>query len=188
MNENKNKIIFKIAEEESEFEQIYRLNYETFVEEIPQHQKNEERKLIDKYDKYNTYIIAKKGDEVIGMLSISGKRPFSVEQKLKGDFEKLLPVKGKFCETRLLSVKKPYRGLFVFAGLFSLAVKIAIQRGYEYTLISGTLRQMKLYKHIGFKPFAYVVGTKEAPYQPMYAKLEDFDKYIKKYLKKKLNL
>ena len=30
-------LIFKIAETAPEFEQIFRLNYKTFVEEIPQH-------------------------------------------------------------------------------------------------------------------------------------------------------
>ncbi len=33
---------FKIASGESEFEQIFRLNYKTFVEEIPQHPPNPE--------------------------------------------------------------------------------------------------------------------------------------------------
>ena len=33
-------IRFKIASEESEFEQIFRLNYKTFVEELPQHPPN----------------------------------------------------------------------------------------------------------------------------------------------------
>ena len=31
-------LVFKFATEEWEFEQIHRLNYRTFVEEIPQHQ------------------------------------------------------------------------------------------------------------------------------------------------------
>ena len=34
----------KIAHTEAEFEEIARLNYETFVEEIPQHKPNSERK------------------------------------------------------------------------------------------------------------------------------------------------
>ena len=40
---------FKIASEANEFEQIHRLNYKTFVEEIPQHATNQEHVLIDKF-------------------------------------------------------------------------------------------------------------------------------------------
>ena len=38
-------LIFKIAREPVEFEQIKALNYETFVEEIPQHEENKDRAL-----------------------------------------------------------------------------------------------------------------------------------------------
>ena len=63
-------LTYKIASEPEEMEQIYRLNYETFVEEIPQHQENQSRSLIDKFDKENIYMIAKKdGKVVIGMYS-----------------------------------------------------------------------------------------------------------------------
>ena len=38
---------FRIAREEWEFEAIHRLNYKTFVEEIPQHRHNAEQRLVD---------------------------------------------------------------------------------------------------------------------------------------------
>ena len=38
---------FKIASEESEFDLIFRLNYKTFVEEIPQHPPNPEKRLVE---------------------------------------------------------------------------------------------------------------------------------------------
>ena len=75
---NMNHFTFKIATEPSEFEQIYQLNYETFVEEIPQHAKNEEQKLVDKFHDENLYFICLKGQEVIGMLCYRDKRPFSL--------------------------------------------------------------------------------------------------------------
>jgi hypothetical protein len=39
-------LTFRIARTEADFEQIHRLNYETFVEEIPQHGEDPERRLI----------------------------------------------------------------------------------------------------------------------------------------------
>ena len=40
-------MIVKKATEPWEFEQIFRLNYDTFVEEIPQHPENQDKKLMD---------------------------------------------------------------------------------------------------------------------------------------------
>ena len=51
---NKDSLVFKVASEAWEFEQIHELNYQTFVHEIPQHQQNETQKLVDKYHEENT--------------------------------------------------------------------------------------------------------------------------------------
>ncbi len=63
-------LIFKIADETWEYEEINRLNYETFVEEIPQHEHNNERKLQDKFDSENIYIICLLGTKLIGMVAL----------------------------------------------------------------------------------------------------------------------
>ena len=44
---NPSSVCFKIASEDWEYQQIHRLNYETFVEEIPQHASNPDRILIE---------------------------------------------------------------------------------------------------------------------------------------------
>lgn len=51
-------LIFKVADTPAEFEAIHALNYRTFVEEIPQHAPNAERRLVDKFHAENTYLIA----------------------------------------------------------------------------------------------------------------------------------
>ena len=159
--------IFKIADCEEEFQQIHRLNYQTFSEEIPQHEKNEEGILVDKFHENNTYLIIKKDSEVIGMVCVCDKRPFSIEQKLE-DFESYLPESGSIFETRLLALKKEHRGKTAFSGLVKFWYEYSFKKGYDLSVVSATLRQMKLYRHMGFKPFGPQVGTKEAPYQPMY--------------------
>ena len=42
-------LVYKIASSPEEFEQIHQLNYRTFVEEIPQHKPNNEKKLVAKW-------------------------------------------------------------------------------------------------------------------------------------------
>lgn len=167
-------ISYKIADSKEEMEQIYRLNYETFVEEIPQHKVNTERRLVDRFHDENIYVIAKKEDEVIGMITVRGNRPFSLDQKLN-NLDHYLPENAKPCEIRLLSIKREYRGGRVFYELCKRLVLYCVEQGYTIAIISGTTRQLKLYKHIGFRPFGPLVGTKQAAYQPMYLTKENFE-------------
>ena len=56
---------FKLADDSAEFEAIHRLNYRTFVEEIPQHPPNEAKRLVDRFHAENTYAICLDGDELV---------------------------------------------------------------------------------------------------------------------------
>lgn len=182
-------VLYKIADNVNEIEQIHRLNYLTFVEEIPQHESNETRKLIDRFNDENTYIIAKRKNEVIGMISVKENRPFSLDQKLT-DLDAYLPENSIPCEIRLLSIKEAYRGGRIFYGLCERLVSYCLEQGYSMALISGTLRQTKLYKHLGFQSFGPLVGTEEAPYQPMYLTKKNFElssKVFQRMLKRKEN-
>ena len=180
--EKKNHFTFKIATEPSEFEQIYQLNYETFVEEIPQHAKNEDQKLVDKFHDENLYFICLKGEEVIGMLCYRDKRPFSLDHKIP-NLDDLIPKMERICELRLLSVKKEYRNGRVFYGIIQKLCEFVFNQNYELALISGTTRQLKLYKHIGFEVFAEPVGTADALFYPMYQTVEHFKTKFSKSFK-----
>ena len=76
-------MILKPATELYEFLQIHQLNYKTFVEEIPQHQQNPEKMLVDKFHNKNKYIVARKGKQVIGMVCYNSDRPFSLDTKIQ---------------------------------------------------------------------------------------------------------
>lgn len=165
---------FKIADESSEFDQVHRLNYDTFVEEIPQHAPNAERRLVDKFHGENTYLLATDGSQVVGMLAVRGARPFSLDLKL-GGVDGYLPAGRRPCELRLLAVLPSYRHGVVFRGLVDLLLSYGRASGYDLAIISGTLRQAKLYSHLGFVPFGPLVGTPEAPFQPMYITIERFE-------------
>ncbi|WP_164668691.1 aminotransferase class V-fold PLP-dependent enzyme [Virgibacillus doumboii] len=180
-------LTYKIASEPEEMEQIYKLNYETFVEEIPQHQQNESHRLIDKFDKENIYIVAKDYEEVIGMIAVRANRPFSLDHKLD-DLDDYLPKDANPCEVRLLSVKKKYRKSLVFFQLANVLISYCLEKKYNMALISGTDRQIRLYKKIGFESFGPMVGTEGANYQPMYLTKEKFEttsKVFSKMMQKK---
>ena len=158
----------KIATTEKEFDQIAQLNYETFVEEIPQHKENKARRLIDKFHAENVYLVVYKDTELVGMVAFRDQRPFSIDQKI-GDVEQYLDAElcESLCELRLLAVKKAHRNGRVFSKLATAIYRHFYDKGYTACVISGTVREEKLYTQMGFKQFASAVGTKEALYLPM---------------------
>ncbi len=166
---------FKVADDQAEFEQIFRLGYETFVEEIPQHAPNAERRHVDRFHDENAYLVAIDQSAIVGMMVVRGKRPFSLDQRL-GNVDGYLPPGRSVCELRLLAVRRSHRRGVVFRGLVDLLLAHARVHGYDLAIMSGTPRQMKLYRHLGFRPFGPLVGTLEAPFQPMSITLEEFQR------------
>lgn len=159
--------IYRIAREPWEFEQIHRLNYRTFVEEIPQHPPNPDGRLVDRLLARSTPFVCLEGRRLIGMVMISGERPFSLDRKLPG-LDSYLPPAKKPCEVRLLMIEPRHRGGRVFGELLVRAARWGRRQGYDLALISATLHQIKLYHHLGFTPFGPPIGTAEALFQAMY--------------------
>src|SRR5258705_7546659 len=126
---------FKIASEESELEQVCRLNYKTFVEEIPQHPPNPEKRLVDRFHHENAYLIALDADQLIGMMAVRHQRPFSLDEKL-GNIDRYLPPGRKICEIRLLSVLPSHRNGMVFQGLLKLLLEYGKSQRYNLAVRS----------------------------------------------------
>ena len=166
-------LTFKIATEPWEFEAIHRLNYRTFVEEIPQHQPHPDGRLVDRFHDENTYAICLDGDQLVGMVCGRASRPFSLDAKLD-KLDAYLPPGRHILEVRLLAVERAYRNGVVFARLCGELVRHFRDDGYDLAVITGTTRQQKLYRHLGFVPFGPELGTPEARFQPMYLTLESF--------------
>jgi len=174
-----NNYIVKVADKQDEFNQIYDLNYKTFVEEIPQHEQNERKKLIDKFNEQNTYIIVLQNDKVMGMVALRGKRPFSLDYKLE-NLESYLPVKKDILEVRLLSVNKQLRNTKILILILKGIIAYVANAKYKIAIISGILNQQNLYKHLGFIPFGPLVGDENAKFQPMYLTKENFENVMVK--------
>src|SRR5438445_4152984 len=175
-------LVFKFASEDWEFELIHRLNYKTFVEEIPQHKAQPTDRLVDKFNSENTYLICLSGRQLAGMLAVRGDRPFSLDQKLE-NLDSYLPAGRKICEIRLLAVEKKFRGAQVLQGILALLWQHGIEKGYDLAIISGTPRQFKLYQHLGCVPLGPAVGNGEAQFQPMYVTLETFEATAREFLR-----
>lgn len=178
-------LIFKTVTEDWEIEQIHRLNYRTFVEEIPQHKASPTHRLVDKFHAENTYLICLFEQKVVGMLAVRGNRPFSLDQKVP-ELNSYLPAGRRVCEIRLLAIEKKFRGARggqVLSGVLALLWQLGIEKGFDLAIISGTMRQLKLYQHLGFVPFGPLVGTGDAQFQPMYVTLETFEVTAREFLR-----
>lgn len=169
----------KVATEAWEFEQIHQLNYRTFVEEIPQHAPNPEGRLVDRFHAENLYVIVLNGRQLVGMLALRHKRPFSLDSKVP-NLDAHLPAGCKPIEVRLLAIAPEFRKTAVFVALFEHAVRQCVEDGFDLAVISGTTRQLKLYRHLGFTPFGPLVGAANAQYQPMYLTCEAFGRTAEK--------
>ena len=170
----------KIARGEKEFEAIAKLNYDTFVEEIPQHEQHPSGKRQDAFHHENTYLIVLKDQELVGMIALRDQRPFSLDHKI-GLVEDALPeeaLNGKLCEIRLLSVRREHRNGRVFFMLARALADYAYEKGYGAAVISGTVRELKLYGQLGFKAFAEPVGSEEAAFVPMFLTKQYYEQSV----------
>lgn len=174
MTETARGMRFKVASEPDEFAQVYDLNHRTFVEEIPQHSPNAQRKLVDPRLDRSTLYVCLNGNQLVGMAAIGGTRPFSLDEKLL-DLESYLPAGDwDLCEVRLLAIEKSYRRrMSVLSGLFHMLFRHACDEGHDLAVISAATSQLSLYRRIGFRPFGPPLGTPGAPYQGMYVAAED---------------
>lgn len=172
------KIQIKIANSEREFEQIHRLNYRTFVDEIPQHKKREDRRLVDVFHDKNNYVIATINEKLIGMLAYNTQRPFSLDKK-GVDINSKIPAGTKIAEIRLLAVENQWRkSTITFRLLQALIIRLKEQK-IQMGFISATTLQMDFYKKIGFISFGELVGKEGAWYQPMYITFDQLNQKLK---------
>lgn len=168
----------KIATTEQEFNQIAALNYATFVEEIPQHAQNSELRLVDKFHRENEYVVVYKDVDIVGMVAFRDARPFSLDQKIGAVEQYLTAEDSQFlCEIRLLAIHKEHRNGRVFAMLSKALFRHFYDKGYSACVISGTVREEKLYTQMGFRQFADVVGSEEARYLPMVMTRTDSERF-----------
>lgn len=147
-------------------EAIHRLNYRTFVEEIPQHPPNEARTLVDRFHGENCYAVYEVGGRVVGMVAGRTTRPFSLDTKL-GGIDRFLSPGCRPAEIRLLAVEPAHRSTRACVALMSFITRHLMDQGFDTGVISGTTRQLRLYEHLGFRAFGPLVGSEGAWYQPM---------------------
>jgi aspartate aminotransferase-like enzyme len=158
--------LFKRAETDAEFEQIHKLNYRTFVSEIPQHADPGDGRLVDKFHAKNAYFIVLCEGRVIGMVSGHDQPPYSVADRLTDPT--ILTRPGiRPLEVRLLAVEPDRRNSTVFFGLVCSLYQEAGDHGHTHLFISGIEERLPLYRRLGLEPIGPAVGHGKASFVPM---------------------
>jgi aspartate aminotransferase-like enzyme len=158
--------VFKCADTDAEFEQIHRLNYQTFVTEIPQHADTGAGLLVDKFHNKNAYFVVLKDNRVVGMVSGHDQAPFSVAERLS-DVSMLTQPGMRPLEVRLLAVEPSERRSTVFFGLIYVLYEHALRNGYTHLFISGVEARLDLYEQLGFVALGPAVPSGQALFVPM---------------------
>jgi hypothetical protein len=128
--------------------------------------------LVDRFHNRNKYLIARNGEQVIGMVCYNSERPFSLDEKID-NLDRYLPHHTRLVEVRLLSVAKEQRKALIAYRLLQYLCQTLLQQNFDAAVISGTTMQTKLYVAMGFTPFGSLVGNKGALYQPMFITLRN---------------
>jgi aspartate aminotransferase-like enzyme len=158
--------VFKRADTSEEIEQIHRLNYRTFVAEIPQHHDSGDGRLVDKFHAKNTYFIALRRGQVVGMISVHDQPPFSVADRLP-DGTILTRPGSRPIEVRLLAIAPEQRKSTVLMGLVWQFYEFARANGYTHAYLSGLEDRVALYRQFGFEPLGPAVSSGDARFVPM---------------------
>jgi aspartate aminotransferase-like enzyme len=167
-------LVVKIADSADEVRDVHRLNHEVFAGEVAQHAATPDGLLVDAHHPRNTYFIAKRGTELVGMMCLTAPDgSFSVEKRLP-DPSVIDRYRPEAIEIRLLAVRKDARHGLVTAALARAVADYAIGRGYRYALISGITSQVPLYRRFGFEALGEAVPDGAASFVPMVLTLERF--------------
>jgi len=157
---------FKIAETPDEIEQVHRLNYETFAEEVGQYPESGSGQLVDKFHEKNTYFVAIEDGKVVGMMATHDQPPFSVAARL-ADPHLLDRLGTRLLEARLFAIRPDKRMGPVTRGVLWLVFEYGLANNYSHLIISGISSRCRMYERMGFRPLGPAVRDGDAEFVPM---------------------
>lgn len=158
--------VFKDAETAEEFEQIRLLNHRIFAEEVAQHDRTADSRLIDKHESKSHFHIAIHRGQVVGMVCTCSQPPFSIEQRLASP-DQLASLPQPLLEIRLLAIDPAHRRRMVFLGVLGRMAARAVQDNYGSLLISAVEDRLDMYSRMGFKPLGPAVPCGSSRFVPM---------------------
>ena len=169
--------VVRLAESGDDLAQLHRLNYQTFVHEVPQHAETGDGQLVDKFHDKNTYFVALDDGRAVGMLAVHDSPPFSIAEKLS-EPDALAGLGPRPLEVRLLAIEPGHRRTRLFAALTYAVYKYAQRGRYSHLLISGFSDRIRLYRRLGFRELGPPVRDGSVMFVPMVAVLDEMPRRV----------
>lgn len=157
---------FSWAASEDDFAALRRLNHEIFALELGQHAGTASGLLIDGFESKSRFLLAWRGNRLVGMVSLHSEPPYSVERRL-ADPSLLDRYPGGKLEVRLLAIRPDERNRMALAGLLGRVLQTARDEAFHWLLISGLRERIGFYERLGFLPIGPPVQSGQAWYAPM---------------------
>ena len=163
---------------------IYRIRHEVYASELMQHPQNEGKMFQDKFDDFNTYIVAKINSKIVGFISVTPptKNDYSIDKYFT---RKEIPFKvdvGTF-EMRILTVLKAHRGKPIAVALMWAAFRFIQSYGGVNIMAIGRSEVLDMYLKLGFKATNKDVNSGEVTFKLIHGKVDELNSFIEKNFK-----
>ena len=160
-------------------EQIYALRHAVYAEELHQHARNNDQRLMDALDDSNVYLIAEAGGELAGFISITPPSAprFSVEKYIPCSELPFERNAGLF-EARLLTVSPQHRGTLVATALMYGTLRYVEAQGGTRIIGIGRREVLPVYRKVGFETLGCEIQAGAVLFELMSATTEQLHKKL----------
>ncbi len=155
-------------------EQVYAARHAVYAAELGQHAVHPGGRLTDALDAFNDYVVARRGDRVIGFVSLTPPGPgrYSVDKYV--DRAALpFPVDAGLHEVRLLTVLPGERHGPVAAALMLAALRLVEARGGTRVVAIGRREVLGVYRKAGLDPHGPTFASGAVSFTLMSATVAD---------------
>lgn len=168
--------------DERDRESIYAIRHQVYARELKQHPENANGRLSDTLDEINTYLVAKRGDEIIGFVAVTPPNAFgySLDKYFARDGLPLIFDRGLY-EVRLLTVTCANRGTQVAFLLMYAAMRYVESLGGRTIAAIGRLEVLDMYQRAGLKSLGLRTRSGEVTYELIAADIGDLHVHVREY-------
>jgi histidinol-phosphate/aromatic aminotransferase/cobyric acid decarboxylase-like protein len=160
---------------EGDLIEIRRIRHDVYAAELGQHPRNEAGALTDDLDGHNVFLVAARGETVVGFVSVTppwlGR--YSVDKYLRrADWPGLRDAAALF-EVRLLTVPRGHRSGAAAGLLMYAALRWVQAHGGRRVVAIGRVEVLSLYIRAGLRPLGFRFRSGECEFELMEAAVAD---------------